>query len=94
MYVEKVCTTTPAWNRAHFAVIAALMMTNANEGSVHHHTDKIQWEVTQLQRATYRGSAAMVSNPERGFRFEIDNGCDRGGITADQIGMGCNKNAL
>ena len=29
----------------------------------------------------YRGSAAMVSNPERGFRHEIDGGCTAQGIS-------------
>eukprot|EP00040_Diaphanoeca_grandis_P035361 m.222177 g.222177 ORF g.222177 m.222177 type:complete len:689 (-) comp33365_c0_seq1:650-2716(-) len=33
----------------------------------------------------FTGTSAMRSNPERGFRHEIDQGCDRGGITDAQI---------
>eukprot|EP00038_Savillea_parva_P003016 m.120027 g.120027 ORF g.120027 m.120027 type:complete len:703 (+) comp11042_c0_seq1:3-2111(+) len=30
---------------------------------------------------SFRGTGNMVSNPERGFRMEIDTACDEGGIT-------------
>ena len=45
-----------------------------------------QWGApySAVQR-TYRGATGMVSNPERGFRMEIDNGCDVGGITDEQV---------
>ena len=33
----------------------------------------------------YNGTAEIVLSPERGFRMEIDNGCDIGGITDDQL---------
>ena len=31
-----------------------------------------------LQTATFKGSPELVLNPERGFRHEIDSGCDSG----------------
>jgi len=31
-----------------------------------------------------KGSAKMISNPERGFRFEIDGGCDAGAGVSDK----------
>ena len=31
-----------------------------------------------LQTATFKGSPEMLLNPERGFRHEIDTGCDQG----------------
>jgi hypothetical protein len=33
----------------------------------------------------YAGTASMVGNPERGFRHEIDSGCDAGGIMAKTL---------
>jgi hypothetical protein len=45
-------------------------------------------------KRSYHGATGMVSNPERGFRMEIDNGCDSGGVTAEQVRQSCRQTSL
>jgi hypothetical protein len=47
----------------------------------HHEAGAQHTDVTR--RANFKGSADMVLNPERGFRLELDQGCDDG-PTADE----------
>ena len=54
-------------------VIVSFLAGNSNAGPV--------------SRVTYNGTAEIRTNPERGFRFEVDNGCDEGSITDHQLDL-------
>jgi hypothetical protein len=45
-------------------------------------------------KRSYHGATGMVSNPERGFRMEIDNGCDSGGVTAEQVRQSVRRHCM
>eukprot|EP01052_Picozoa_sp_SAG31_P032726 SAG31_NODE_3617_length_4064_cov_41.284741_6_plen_133_part_00 len=68
------------------ALVALLLRTasvaRAAEPRAVHGGGSLKTDDVHQQTVTYKGSAKVVLNPERGFRLELDQGCNSG-PTAD-----------